>query len=76
MKDIKSYVIGFLTCACLFLIMGATNTNYNKGNGKYQAFGVTNQLYMIDTTDGQLYREGWRGDETFVWRKYGDALED
>ena len=22
MKDIKSYVIGFLTCACLFLIMG------------------------------------------------------
>ena len=24
MKDIKSYVIGFLTCACLFLIMGQT----------------------------------------------------
>ena len=23
MKDIKSYVIGFLTCACLFLVMGA-----------------------------------------------------
>ena len=22
MKDIKSYVIGFLSCACLFLIMG------------------------------------------------------
>ena len=22
MKDIKSYVIGFLTCACLFLVMG------------------------------------------------------
>ena len=22
MKDIKSYVIGFLTCACMFLIMG------------------------------------------------------
>ena len=25
MKDIKSYVIGFLTCACLFLIMGQTS---------------------------------------------------
>ena len=25
MKDIKSYVIGFLTCACLFLIMGQTD---------------------------------------------------
>ena len=24
MKDIKSYVIGFLSCACLFLIMGQT----------------------------------------------------
>ena len=27
MKDIKSYVIGFLTCACLFLIMGQTIGN-------------------------------------------------
>ena len=27
MKDIKSYVIGFLTCACLFLIMGQTKTD-------------------------------------------------
>ena len=27
MKDIKSYVIGFLTCACLFLIMGQTIDN-------------------------------------------------
>jgi len=26
MKDIKSYVIGFLTCACLFLIMGQTDS--------------------------------------------------
>jgi len=26
MKDIKSYAIGFLTCACLFLIMGQTYT--------------------------------------------------
>ena len=25
MKDIKSYIIGFLTCACMFLIMGQTN---------------------------------------------------
>ena len=27
MKDIKSYVIGFLTCACMFLIMGQTEGN-------------------------------------------------
>ena len=24
MKDIKTFVIGFLTCACMFLIMGQT----------------------------------------------------
>ena len=27
MKDIKSYVIGFLSCACLFLIMGQTKAD-------------------------------------------------
>ena len=31
MKDIKSYVIGFLTCACMFLIMGQTK-NTATGN--------------------------------------------
>ena len=27
MKDIKTFLIGFLTCACLFLIMGQTIGN-------------------------------------------------
>ena len=27
MKDIKTFVIGFLTCACMFLIMGQTEGN-------------------------------------------------
>ena len=31
MKDIKSYIIGFLTCACMFLIMGQTK-NTATGN--------------------------------------------
>ena len=31
MKDIKSYIIGFLTCACLFLIMGQSK-NDNLGD--------------------------------------------
>ena len=29
MKDIKSYIIGFLTCACMFLIMGQTKSEAN-----------------------------------------------
>ena len=32
MKDIKSYVIGFLTCACLFLIMGQTKSEKMESN--------------------------------------------
>jgi hypothetical protein len=27
MKDIKSYIIGFLSAVCLFLFMGQTNSN-------------------------------------------------
>ena len=30
MKDIKTFLIGFLTCACLFLIMGQTSINDKK----------------------------------------------
>ena len=33
MKDIKSYMIGFLTCTCIFLIMGQTR---NSGEGKFE----------------------------------------
>ena len=29
MKDIKSYIIGFLSCACLFLIMGFSPSDTN-----------------------------------------------
>ena len=31
MNDIKTFLIGFLACACLFLIMGQTK---NEGGGK------------------------------------------
>ena len=37
MKDIKTFLIGFLTCACLFLIMGQTN-----GGGQANEKGKTN----------------------------------
>ena len=36
MKDIKTFVIGFLTCACLFLIMGQTNGE-GKTNGNLKS---------------------------------------
>ena len=43
MKDIKSYIIGFLSCACLFLIMGQTK---NTATGNIQQVEITNWSSM------------------------------
>ena len=47
MKDIKTFLIGFLTCCCMFLIMGQTDKNVMDDiktllteNGRYQASSV------------------------------------
>ena len=34
MKDIKTFVIGFLTCCCLFLIMGQTVAKHDARKGE------------------------------------------
>ena len=66
MKDIKSYVIGFLTCFCMFLIMGQTKEMYvtTNENGRYQGFKGANSKweYLIDTRNGAM----WYSDGT-VW---------
>ena len=46
MKDIKSYVIGFLTCACLFLIMGHSDSY---GNAEFDT--ITVKHIIIDDGD-------------------------
>ena len=72
MKDIKTFLIGFLTCCCLFLIMGQTkadNDDYEMemnvsggtikiGNeyGRYQAYSAEGLSYMIETNTGFKYR--------------------
>ena len=71
MKDIKTFLIGFLTCICMFLIMGQTKANNEDkeivmnvsdgtiriGNeyGRYQGFANDKFKYMIDTTTGELF---------------------
>ena len=102
MKDIKSYVIGFLTCTCMFLIMGQTDgekedwyvediaemeMNVSGGTikigneyGRYQGFADNNDLYLVDTTTGQLfYEKKQRGEK--IWQqmikpnnRYGDPI--
>ena len=46
MKDIKTFVIGFLTCACLFLIMGQTKqeADANMDANMEQVMKMANQM--------------------------------
>tara|TARA_B100000315_G_C14317394_1_gene469175 strand:+ start:234 stop:470 length:237 start_codon:yes stop_codon:yes gene_type:complete len=58
MKDIKTFLIGFLSCACLFLIMGQTSEMFvtTTDNGKYQAYSAEGFSYLIETNTGIKYR--------------------
>ncbi len=61
MKDIKTFLLGFLTCACLFLIMGQTKTQGLPINqaGKYQAISGNKYeyFYLLDTQTGAVYTQ-------------------
>ena len=46
MKDIKSFLIGFLSCVCIMLFMGQTNQP-NKSIGRYQGFGGNGDIKCI-----------------------------
>ena len=72
MKDIKTFLIGFLTCACMFLIMGQSpfataialqgfNTNQI---GRHQSNHIGD---MLDTATGELYRQVHGEDEKLGW---------
>ncbi len=62
MKDLKSYVIGFLTCACMFLIMGQTDKTEKNvvediktlmtQNGRYQASSVYANYKTLGNSGG------------------------
>ena len=50
MKDIKTFLIGFLTCACLFLIMGQTG---GKGKNEFDSLKINKAIFLQDG-DNQL----------------------
>ena len=59
MKDIKSYVIGFLTCACLFLIMGQTKSDSQIGRYQISSTVHLNKAVfetIIDTETGDIFK--------------------
>ena len=72
MKDIKTFLIGFLTCCCMFLIMGQTDGEEkmemnvdgkviieSSKNGRYQAIAGNKfeYFYLLDTGTGAVYTQ-------------------
>ena len=65
MKDIKTFMIGFLSCACLFLLIGASAGSKNNQNGKYQVNSVFEKgqngaftvHYVFNTQDGKRVKK-------------------
>ena len=70
MKDIKSFIIGFLSCLCLMLFMGYTpaNNDYgsyiNKREPTHYQFDFelneygTAEYYVFDSMEGEIVRYG------------------
>ena len=57
MKDIKTFAIGFLTCACLFLIMGQTKAGNQAGRYQvWKSYSDYDQGVIIDTQTGELFK--------------------
>ena len=50
MKDVKTFIIGFLTCACMFLIMGQTKSDSQIG--RYQASSVYANYKTLGNSGG------------------------
>ena len=82
MKDIKTFLIGFLTCVCMFLIMGQTSKNIY---GRYQAISGNKyeHFYLLDTGTGAVYNHIENPENTYkkrladVWNRIPnvDAFE-
>ena len=57
--DIKSLLIGFLSCLVLVLIVGFKSIAPSVGLGTYQGFGGSDgQQYLINTHTGKLWVKG------------------
>ena len=87
MKNIKSYLIGFLTCACLFLIMGQTKETQSKYQFAVQRgidIGETYYLYNNKTEDIQILHayksndgeQKWSGINVNFRRNYKEASKE
>ena len=66
--DIKSLLIGFLSCVVLVLIVGFKSIEPSSaGVGTYQAFGEGSK-FMINTINGELYIYSYKKSK-HIWLK-------
>ena len=77
--DIKSMLIGTLTCACLFLIMGQTKGSEILDNkaGRYQAIAGNKfeYFYLLDTGTGAIYTQIENPDKNTYKKRLADIWE-
>ena len=76
MKDIKTLIIGFLTCTCMFLIMGQTKSSDFLDNqaGRYQAIAGNKfeYFYLLDTGTGAIYAQIENPDKNTYKKRLAD----
>ena len=81
--DIKSMLIGILSCTCIFLIMGQTKgQTKNPGildnqAGKYQAIAGNKfeYFYLLDTGTGAIYTQIENPDKNTYKKRLADIWE-
>ena len=88
MKDIKTFVVGYLTCACMFLIMGQTDNKEklewnvdgqviveSNENGRYQAIAGNKfeYFYLLDTGTGAVYTQIENPDKNIYKKRLADV---
>ena len=55
MKDIKTFLIGFLMCACMFLIMGQTDSNQSHWQYAYNDSDKLGSIFhLFNSKTGKL----------------------
>ena len=53
--DLKSLLIGFLSCLVVMLTMSLKPVNNSSDIGRYQGWGTNKKKHLIDTSTGVLY---------------------
>ena len=82
MKNIKSLLIGFLSCLCMILFMGQTDSEsfemqVSNGNihisdeyGQFQGFASRGEIFLIDTKSADTWI--WQS-HLKLWERQDDA---